>query len=59
MQELRRVRSGILSEKEKVSIKTGQEWCVERKIWHLCRSRTHLSFAIITVYLPTFDTLFG
>ena len=22
---------------------------------HLCTSRTHLSFAIITVFLPTFD----
>ena len=29
---------------------------VEYRIWHLCTSRTHLNFAIITVFLPTFDT---
>ena len=26
-------------------------------IWHLCTSRTHLNVAIISVFLPTFDTL--
>ena len=31
-------------------------WC--DKIGHLRRIRTHLSFTIITVSLPTFDTLF-
>ena len=31
---------------------------IKCNIWHLCRSRTHLSFAIITISLPTFDTLF-
>ena len=25
-------------------------------IWHLCASRTHLNVAIISFYLPTFDT---
>ena len=26
-----------------------------RKCWHLCTSRAHLNFGIITVFLPTFD----
>ena len=37
--------------------------CASRKrsghsftIWHLCTSRTHLNVAIISVFLPTFDT---
>ena len=37
--------------------------CASRKrsghyftIWHLCTTRTHLNVAIISVFLPTFDT---
>ena len=37
--------------------------CASRKrsghyytIWHLCTSRTHLNVAIISIFLPTFDT---
>ena len=35
MQELRRVRSGILSEKEKVSSKMGREWCVNVRFYNI------------------------